>query len=597
MKKKIIFFYLTLIIILIFNNYNSKLFASEILNTEIIYQIMIDRFFDGNPENNFNTDKSNPNAYHGGDLTGISKKINYLKDLGITALLLSPLNDNRNNQFFGAYGFHGYWISDFYKIDEHFGNENDLNFLVSELKKNKIKLIIDIVLNHIEWDGELKKTNPDWFNSNGDIKNWNDQEEIESGNMGGLPDFNQNNPEVYDYLLNMTKHWIKSTDCDGIRLDAVKHIPKSFWTKFISAITEYAYSIGKREFIIIGEVLHGDPFYVRDYFKTGIPELFDFPLYYKIIETVAKSGNMSMIANLINNDKIYPENFHSATFIDNHDVPRFFSSASENIDKLKLALGLIFSIRGTPVLYYGTECPLSGTDENSGRSDMIFDINYKLYEFIKKLISIRKNNESLISKNFIELYKTDDVLVFAKISKNEESIIVSTNSSYSKNIEFNLFENSLLKPGEILMDYLTGETVSIIGKKIYISDLKPYSIMIFNKKYNSPVFKDYIVSLNDNKGTSKVSFIINNDKTKYGQQIYISGNTDEFGNWNPDKAAGPFSCPHWPEWNLDINLPLNKFLEYKFIIKDEKSVIWESGENRTLKIDKNEIEIKTKWRE
>lgn len=562
--------------------------------TEIVYQIMIDRFYDGNPDNNFKIDKINPNAYHGGDIEGIIKKINYLENLGITALLLSPFNDNRDLEFFGSYGFHGYWIKDFYKIEEHFGVEKDLKKLSDALKSKGIKLIIDIVLNHVEWDAELKRSNAGWFNDKGDIKNWNLQEEVESGNMGGLPDFNQNNPEVYDYLLNMTKYWIKKSGCSGIRLDAVKHVPINFWKKFIRDINDFAVEEKIPDFIIIGEVLHGDIFYLKNYYNAGISELFDFPLYYKIIESIAKSGNLSLVANLINNDAVYPENSKQAIFIDNHDVPRFYSSAGENIDKLKLALGLIFTLRGTPVIYYGTECPLKGIDENSGRTEMIFDPEPLLYDYIKKLISIRKNNKSLAEGKFIELYKSGDLLAFARVLENEESIIALNNSESEKNFTFDLFQNSLLK-SEILTDLLNGDTISIENNKVSIS-LSPRSIKVFVKKHPNPVYKNFLLSLNAKKEDASIRWYVKNDKTKFGQQIYICGNTGELGGWNPEKAAGPFSCPDWPVWTFELKLPASKFIEYKFILKDGKKTDWESGENRSLKIDKNEIEIKTEWR-
>jgi len=575
-------FFQTFFFIIFFLN----IFISSSFSNTILYFILTDRFFDGNSENNFNIDKTKEKTYHGGDLAGIIQKIDYLKNLGINAIWISPIYDNRDNEFFGAWAYHGYWVKDFENIEEHFGSINELKKLSDELHKNNIKLILDIVLNHTEWDAPLTQ-NKDFFHNKGDIKNWNNQEELETHNLTGLPDLNQENEEVYNYLLNNTKYWIKTANCDGIRLDAVKHIPHNFWKRFLKDIKNYVKNeLHKNDFLIIGEVLNGDVNYLNEYFKDGFDYLFDFPLYYTLVD-VFKYNNSSMHALSIkfNQDIIYENEFGLSPFLDNHDVARFFN---DDTDLFKCALGLIFFIRGFPTIYYGTEVPLSGFNETDSRKDMFFNENSELYKFIALLALIRKNYEVFNNGQQIELYVDDDIYAFTRINESEEAIIIINKNSNNKNIQIPLLTESCIN--ENLVDLINLKKCEIAEKKLnFLIDAK--SIAVFVKECEKNIHKNYIEKIKEEKRKIKTEsseyqtykIKVKNDKTKFGEQIYIVGSINELGNWDPKKSIGPMKCPNWPEWEIEIKLPPKRIIEFKFIVKDEKGNIkWESGNNRII---------------
>lgn len=208
--------------------YNVPNSGGAFTSKDLIYFIMTDRFNDGDDSNNQFADvnKNNPKAYHGGDLRGIISKLDYIKSLGATAIWITPVAENTLG------GYHGYWINDFYKVDPHLGSMNDLKDLVKEAHNRNIKVLMDYVVNHISPDSKMLKEKPaDWFNPKSDISNWNNQEEIEKGWIFGLPDLNQDKPEVKSFLIENAMWWIKETGVDGMRLDTVRHVPKTFWNE------------------------------------------------------------------------------------------------------------------------------------------------------------------------------------------------------------------------------------------------------------------------------------------------------------------------------------------------------------------------------
>ena len=194
--------------------------ATGINSSDLIYFLMTDRFSNGDPTNDQNVRPADPQAYHGGDFQGIINKLDYIKDLGFTTIWISPVVQNQVG------GYHGYWATDFYKTNEHFGSMAELRSLVDQAHAKGIKVIVDLVVNHTgqlhPWVGEAQYQN--WFHPRKNIANYSDQREVENGWLASLPDLNQENPEVKQYLINMAKWWIEETGIDGYRLDTVKHV-------------------------------------------------------------------------------------------------------------------------------------------------------------------------------------------------------------------------------------------------------------------------------------------------------------------------------------------------------------------------------------
>ncbi len=396
---------------------------------EIIYFIMIDRFNNGDLSNDFEVDRDDPKAYHGGDFRGITEKLDYLKDMGFTALWLTPIVQNEEK------GYHGYWTEDFYKTEEHFGTLEEFKELVQEAHKRDMKIIVDLVVNHTgyqhAWLEEEGKE--DWFHPNEPIRNWDNQEQVENGWIYGLPDLNQDNPEVREYLLDMAKWWIEETDIDGYRLDTVKHVPKDFWKEFAEEVKSV-----KEDFFLIGEVWHDDPNYVAGYQETGIDSFVDFPTYNELTRVFSQADeSLTRLDTLFyHNQNLYDNPYILGTFLDNHDVERFTRAAIKKKQhpptRLKLALAYMYTAPGIPIVYYGTEIALDGGEDPDNRRDMNFRADKEIIDYITKLAELRKKMPSLTHGTYEMVYDNGAMAVIKREYEGEVSFVAINNSSETK---------------------------------------------------------------------------------------------------------------------------------------------------------------------
>lgn len=405
---------------------------------DLIYFIMPDRFYDGDLTNNADTDKSNPGTFHGGDIKGIIKKLDYIKSLGTTAIWLTPVFLNAPS------GYHGYWIYDFYKIDPHFGTMDDLKTMVSEAHKRNMKVIIDYVVNHTgqnsPWLTDGKHNG--WFHPKMDIANYDDQKQCENGWLAGLPDLDQSNHDVKKYFMDNSIWFIKNTGIDGMRLDTVKHVTKEFWN-------EFSYNIKSKypEFYLLGEAWSGSIPFIEDYHKVGIDGMIDYPLYFGIKDAFSEFGSTDKLIKTINEHSMYSNPEINGIFIDNHDNKRFITGAGDNgLKRLELALTFIMTYPSIPVVYYGTEIGMEGGNDPDNRRDMEWDkVNSsKVIDFYRNLTSIRNSTPALYSSEFkLNNYNSyfisyargkgnDAIYVAMNIydDKANETIDVSTNGTY-----------------------------------------------------------------------------------------------------------------------------------------------------------------------
>ncbi|MFD1739842.1 alpha-amylase family glycosyl hydrolase [Bacillus salitolerans] len=396
---------------------------------EMIYFIMVDRFHNGDTSNDYEVDLSDPKAYHGGDIKGITEKLDYIKDLGFTAIWLTPILKNEPK------GYHGYWTEDFYDVEEHFGTLEEFKQLVQEAHNRDIKVILDLVVNHTgyqhPWLSDPDKQ--DWFHERKDIRNWDSQEDVETGQLFGLPDLAQENPEVQEYLLEMAKWWITETDIDGYRLDTVKHVPKWFWEEFSKEVKSV-----KSDFFLIGEVWHDDPRYVASYGETGIDSFVDYPLFNEMVRVFsAPDESLSRLETIWKRNEAFYENpYVLGTFIDNHDNPRFTREVllkKQNPEtRLKLALTYLYGAPGIPIIYYGTEIALDGGEDPDNRRMMGFRADPVIIDYMTKLASIRSKFPSLTRGDFELLYEDGGMAVFIRSYEDESTIMVVNNSTETK---------------------------------------------------------------------------------------------------------------------------------------------------------------------
>ena len=385
--------------------------SNEFWQAQSIYQIITDRFFDGDASNNNADGNYNPSgttSVHGGDFKGIEQKLDYIKALGATAIWISPVVLNSSGQF------HGYSGRDFYNVDPHWGTLADLQHMIQAAHAKGLLVIDDIIVNH---GGDLiystdsgygnflappagynlryrsgslqfaapfntNAANPNLtnlFHNNGTIQDFNNTTQVELGELSGLDDFRTESAYVRSNMAEVYKFWI-AQGFDGFRIDTVKHVEAGFWQNWCPAVHAYASSIGKSNFFMFGEVYDGSESKCGSYTGTQsggpfeLDSVLDYPLFFTINSVFATaSGNTQQIENHYN---AIAANYDPAaqmrlvTFLDNHDQPRFLSASGVTAARLNVALAFLYSARGVPCLYYGTEQGFNGTTDPNDREDM-----------------------------------------------------------------------------------------------------------------------------------------------------------------------------------------------------------------------------------
>ena len=352
-----------------------------------LYFILVDRYASGQGP----LDARDPQGFHGGDLQGVIDHLDELQSLGIGTVWLSPVFKMRTEKFFGYGAFHGYWTEDLTQVEPRFGDTALLRRLSDELHRRGMRLYLDLVLNHVAPEAALARAHPDWFHHEGSISDWSDPTQMETHDVSGLPDLAQEKPEVYRYLLDASLHWIDSIHPDGFRLDAVKHIPVSFWQAFNRDVHAHAGA----QFVLLGEALDGDPARLaalqRD---AGFDALFDFPLKFALAEVICHGKPLGRLAATLSLDRLYPRADALVTLLDDHDLPRIATECGGDLAKVKQALLVQAALRGTPALTWGTESGLLGAKEPDNRGDMRFD-QQPLRPWIAQLLLLRREHPAL----------------------------------------------------------------------------------------------------------------------------------------------------------------------------------------------------------
>jgi len=370
-------------------------------------------------------------------------RLPYLKDLGVTAIWLTPWYDNYDhlNQIElkegkPSTGFHGYNPQDFYAVEEHFGTLAKLKELVAAAHRSGIRIIQDEVVNHTgpyhPWVDD--PPTPTWFNGTkaNHLKNsfqtWvlHDprpvarlkRETMEGWFLDFLPDLNQHDPDVSRYLIQNTLWWIGVTGLDGIRMDTWQYVPNDFWRDWNAAV--------KREFPrfrVVGEVKDGDVVHTAYFQKTGAESLLDFPLFYAIRQAFAEGGPIDQIPKTLARDYLYPNPDILVTLLGGHDDGRFMSEKGATIDGLKLANAFLLTTRGVPQLYYGDEIAMTGPDEPTTRRDFPAEAftsagrtkeQQELFQYIRRLIQLRKELAPLRNAPLVNLYVSEQQYVYAR---------------------------------------------------------------------------------------------------------------------------------------------------------------------------------------
>ena len=358
---------------------------------DVIYLIMPDRFADGDRSNDrpagstATYDRSQPKAYHGGDLQGIRNHLDYLHELGVNTLWLTPVWKNADSDY------HGYHVVDFYAIDEHMGSLRDYQELIDGAHQLKMKVLIDYVANHTGPDHPWVNDPPTsrWFHGTpgnhlqplyefGSLIDPHataaeKQRTIEGWFVDRLPDLNTDDALVSQYLLDNALWWTEIAGLDGFRLDTFPYSTRRFWSSFLQGL----YAVYPRV-DSVGEVSDHDPA-VSAFFDGGrsqfdgidsqVSTVFDFPLSYALRDVILKGEPVGRIIEVLQRDWLYPNPDMLVTFLGNHDNRRFRSEEGSSAEKLKLAFSLLLTLRGIPQIYSGDEIGMQGGEDPDNRRD------------------------------------------------------------------------------------------------------------------------------------------------------------------------------------------------------------------------------------
>ena len=476
--------------------------------SDVIYLITPDRFVNGNPGNDAVTgmkelpNRTDKNGRHGGDLQGIKNSLDYLSGMGFTAVWLNPVLENNMTRV----SYHGYSTTDFYKVDPRYGSNLEYRELAQSVHRKGMKLMMDMIFNHIGsehwWMNDMPSA--DWLNLYPDFKitshrrtvnqdphaSESDKRAMADGwFVPSMPDLNQRNPFMANYLIQNSIWWTEYLGLDGIRMDTYPY-PDKFamaeWTRRM--LDEYP------GFYMVGEEWTTNPATVaywqkgkinQDGYVSYLPGLMDFPLNSAVIQSLKNQetwgGGLIALYEALSNDFQYAHPEKLVVFPDNHDMSRFYTQLGENIDMLKLGIAYYATTRGIPQFFYGTEILMSnrGTEEHGViRSDFpggwagdqvnaftgagLTDQQKQVQEFFRKVLNWRKTSEAVHSGKLTHFAPVDGIYVFFRTSEKERIMIVLNKNNQDKTIDTNRFN-------EVMSGCTSGKEV-ISGTNI--NDLK-----------------------------------------------------------------------------------------------------------------------------
>ena len=432
-----------------------------VTNKDVIYLIMTDRFSDGDASNNNpkNAPQSangrrNPRAWHGGDFQGVIDKLPYLKELGVTAIWLTPWYDNPNQAnecdkpWCPYTNYHGYHAIDYYSTEDHFGALADLQKMVREAHKQGIKVIQDQVANHVGVQHVWAKSPPldNWFSrfsqnsfNNSVLLSPNASESERDNLLKGwfnefLPDLNQSEPEVARYEIQNALWWIALTGIDGVRQDTIQYMPREF-------IRDWSLAIKKQypRIYLVGEVFERDSAQTAffqggktgwDGIDTNLPSVFDFKLWETSQEVFTGKKPARALRDVLKYDGFYPNINNVTTLTNNHDTDRFMSLKDATLEGAMLHTAFILSTRGIPQLYYGEEIAMTGGHDPDNRKDFPGGwredkINkftsagrtpdeQKMFAWTQKWIKLRRENLAFQKGKTVDLFYDEDVYIFER---------------------------------------------------------------------------------------------------------------------------------------------------------------------------------------
>jgi glycosidase len=493
-----------------------------ITTDDVLYLIMTDRFSDGDPTNDAPrdappaaNDRRNPRAWHGGDLRGIINHLGYLKELGVTAIWLTPWYDNWNGVNSCAKPwcpntyYHGYHADDYYAVEDRFGDIETLRELVARAHALGLKVIQDQVANHVgarhAWLSDPPLAN--WFHGTpqqhllnqfrGDLlSSPHASDAARRPTLDGwfsdeLPDMNQAEPEVARYEIQNALWWIGTTGLDAVRQDTVQYMPRPFIRALSDALhRQYPHMW------LVGEVFDFDPIHTAffigghtgwDGVDTALDSVFDFPLNHASLDAFTGQTPVSTLHLLLRADAIYPDAARLTTMLGNHDVPRLASLPGMTPEGMMLHVAFMLTVRGTPQLYYGDELAMTGTGDPDNRHDFPGGFagdphdaftqagrtpaEQRMYEWTRTWLQLRRAHTALRRGALVDLAYDEDAYAYARHDTDETIIVVLNRAATPKTL--NVPAAFLQLPDGARLIALTGAGQQTTIKAGHISIVAP----------------------------------------------------------------------------------------------------------------------------
>lgn len=433
-----------------------------ITNDDVIYLIMPDRFANGDPSNDIPAGtpsaafgRANPRLWHGGDIRGVINKLPYLKDLGVTAVWLTPWHANWegvttcDKPWCPMTSYHGYGAVDYYGVDKHFGTLADVQELVREAHKLGLKVIQDQVANHIGFKHPWMVQGaplPNWFTPftqntfNNSVLLSPNASLAERDNLikgwfdFSLPDLNQEEPEVAKYEIQNALWWVGVTGIDGIRQDTIQYMPRPFIRDWSTALLKQYPKL-----YMVGEVFERDSVQTAffqggkagwDGVDTALPSVFDFKLWETSLQVFTGQKPMRALRDVLKYDGLYPNINRVTTLQNNHDTDRFMSLPGATKEGAKLHLAFLLTTRGIPQLYAGEEIAMTGGHDPDNRKDFpggwpddkqsAFTKEgrtadqQEMFEWAQKWLQLRREHIAARHGKTVDLFYDNDVYVFGR---------------------------------------------------------------------------------------------------------------------------------------------------------------------------------------
>lgn len=432
--------------------------------SQVLYLVMTDRFRNGDASNDGAGapdchDAGDPHRFHGGDLQGLRQNLGYVRELGATAIWVTPLYRQIARLPNGQCGYHGYWADyaepDTAAIEPKLGTAADLQHLVADMHGSGMRFVLDMVVNHSGDTAALPKTHPSWFHDPATCRGL--------GNptiwcpLDGHPDFAQERPEVASYLSEVAARWTSTYAIDGIRMDTARHVPSSYFeTSFFPAVRAV-----KPDLFAVAEIFdESSAAPLVPYVDAGFDSAFHFVLRRALVDGIAHGGSVDRVASAVA-DGVARLGMDRALdlvlMMDNHDVPRFASEPGWGVseDQIRrrqlLALDLLFTLPGIPQLYYGDELGLYGGGDPDNRRDLpgwatnpgaraaphpgeAVAGSVQVFDRVAKLARLRTGTPMLADGAYRELWRQNgpqnpNVFAFARGTGPDARIVVVSNGA------------------------------------------------------------------------------------------------------------------------------------------------------------------------